>query len=138
MSISKKSLQDVSSKLYHKAIPLPIYLMIVLLLLCVSVGMMNQLDEIMPSGRLFGMYQSQPPTSVYYNARFFHNEFKIERLTEKNFSKKELVLEGRYEHLRENLYLLKPEDPTQNVLVVLGKRNFYFYDSNTDSIPHFY
>lgn len=122
----------------NRRIPLPIYLLIVFMLLCVSVGMMNHLEQINPSAKLFGMYRSLPTSAVYYNAQFFHNEFKIERLSQKDPSKKELVLEGRYEHLRENLYLLKPEDSTQNVLVVMGKRNFYFYDSETDSIPHFY
>lgn len=138
MRIRKKSIRDVSSKLYHKTISLPFYLMIVLLLLCVSAGMMRQLEQIIPSGRLFGLYQSQPFSSTYYNARFFHNEFKIERLKRNHYGKKELVLEGSYEHIKDNLYLLKPEDPTKNVIVVLGKRNFYFYDRETDSIPRFY
>lgn len=126
------------SQIYNRKISLPIYIIIILIFLFITAGMMKQLEQIIPSGRLFGLYQSRPTSDTYYNARFFHNEFKIERLTEKNFSKKELVLEGRYERLRENLYLLKPEDPTQNVIVVLGKRKFYFYDSETDSIPRFY
>lgn len=138
MESEKESVRGRCSRFLKRRIPLPIYLIIVLLFLFVSAGMMTHLEQINPSGKLFGIYRSLPTSAVYYNARFFHNEFKIERLSQKDPNQKELVLEGRYEHLRENLYLLKPEDPSKNMIVVLGKRNFYFYDSKTDSIPRFY
>ncbi|WP_283608805.1 hypothetical protein [Faecalispora anaeroviscerum] len=127
-------------RFYHKTIPFPIFLLTVILFLCLVLGMMNKIEQIAPSGTIEGLYQSRFFSSTYYNARFFHDEFQIERLEreEKSGNKEKVLLKGTYEHVEENLYLLKADDPAQNTIVVLGKNSFYFYDEETDTTVRFF
>lgn len=138
--MERKSLKEFLSRLYHKKIPFPVFLLTVILLLCLVMGMINKIEQIAPSGTMNGLYQSKFFSSAYYNARFFHNEYKIERLERggEGDGKEKILLEGTYEHVEENLYLLKAKDSTQNTIVVLGKNSFYFYDEETDTTVRFF
>lgn len=128
------------SRFYHKTLPFPIFLLMAILFLVLFGGMANKIDQITPSGTINGLYQSKPFSSTYYNARFFHNEFKIERLERGGESDNEekVLLEGTYEHVEENLYLLKADNPSKNIIAILGKDSFYYYDVETNTTVRFF
>ena len=128
------------SRFYHKTLPFPIFLLMAILFLVLFGGMANKIDQITPSGTINGLYQSKPFSSTYYNDRFFQNEFKIERLERGGESDNEekVLLEGTYEHVEENLYLLKADNPSKNIIAVLGKDSFYYYDVETNTTVRFF
>lgn len=138
--MEKISFKERWFRLYHKKIPFPVFLLTVILFLCLVMGMINKIEQIAPSGTMNGLYQSRFFSSTYYNARFFHDEFQIERLEqeEESDNKQKVLLAGTYEHVEENLFLLKAKDPTKNTIVVLGKNSFYFYDVETDTTVRFF
>lgn len=131
------------SRFWQKTIPLPAFLLTVLVFLGLFIGMANRVDQISSSGSINGLYQSRfspAKDAVYYNAQFFHGEFKIERLvwSGEEGQKQKTLLEGTYQNAEENLYLLRSNSSASNTIAVMGHDSFYFYDTETNTAVRFF
>lgn len=138
--MDRKAMRERFGRFCQKTVPFPILMITVLLFLGLFVGMMNKIDQNTPSDSIDGQYQSDSSLSGSYTASFSRDTFQVKRLEQvvEGENKEKILLEGTYEHVDENLYLLKASDQTQNAIIVLGKNNFYFYDVEKSTEVQFY
>lgn len=138
--MDRKAIREGFGRFCQKTVPFPILMITVLLFLGLFVGMMNKIDQNTPSDSIDGQYQSKSSLSDSYTASFNGDKFQVKRLESavEGENREKLLLEGTFEHVDENLYLLKASDQTQNAIIVLGKNNFYFYDVEKGTEVQFY